>query len=102
MCAAAGSGRQVAQGAKAYRERGGARERPDDRIQVKAEVDAADEADALARLAAAGAAGPHRWVGAPCLHPGMLLLQALAMSAPGSRTSAGRQVSVLGEGSVCR
>jgi hypothetical protein len=50
----------VAQGAKAYRERGGARERPDDRILIKAEVDAADEAAALARLAAAGAAGPYR------------------------------------------
>ena len=50
----------MAQGTKAYRDRGGARERPDDRIAIKEEASADSEQDALKRLADAGAAGPFR------------------------------------------
>ena len=48
----------MAQGAKAYKDRGGVRNQQDDKIVVKEEVTAEDEADALARLASA--VGPHR------------------------------------------
>ena len=57
----AGSGRQVAQGSKLYRDRGGAlRESKDDRVAVKAVLTAQDEAEALAQLGEHGAKEPFR------------------------------------------
>ena len=61
VLSSAGSGRQVAQGAKAYKDRGAVRNQPDDKVSVKEEVRAANEGDALSRLASAGATAPHRW-----------------------------------------
>ncbi|KAK9918243.1 hypothetical protein WJX75_002529 [Coccomyxa subellipsoidea] len=57
-----GSGRQAAQGTKDYRDSGRVREQNDDKIVIKEEVVAADEADALERLSAANASGPFRLV----------------------------------------
>ncbi|BDA51554.1 DNA (cytosine-5)-methyltransferase 1B [Coccomyxa sp. Obi] len=57
-----GSGRQVAQGAKVYRESGRLQEQNDDKIVMKEDVVAANEADALERLKAADASGPYRLV----------------------------------------
>ena len=60
----AGSGRQVAQGSKLYRDRAGAglREFKGDRILVKEVLPVKDEAEAMQQLAASGAKQPFRWV----------------------------------------
>ena len=79
----AGSGRQVAQGTKVYRESGRLREQNDDKIAIKEDVIATDEADALQRLRTADAPGLFRycllscvsnqicnadWLDVPCWH----------------------------------
>ena len=60
----AGSGRQVAQGSKLYRDRAGAalRESKGDRILVKEVLPVKDEVEAMQQLAASGAKQPFRWV----------------------------------------
>ena len=56
----------MAQGAKAYKDRGGARNQAGDKILIKEELEADTEQDALKRLSSVGATGPHRWTISHC------------------------------------